>query len=289
MAQNLLINGSVFNGVESIDMVNANGEQVTYVEKVNAGTGVPVAKIGEREFYTVEDALAGAVAGDTVTMIANSTENVNLIIPNGVTLDIKSFTLTAISVLGLHGSKLTGAADGNKNYTMDAGGVLKVARENLILPADNDTKYFPIWDITTDGGVYRFTQIVMNTNVSSGRGLRVNEEEDWLEFQFKNQATSDPYNVLMKNYGGSELGFGVVVRVEWESLVGGETVTTYRDFVFSDATMKAAAGSTDYYVKMPNLTSQGVDKATMRVYAMFVTDSGATAYSEKWNKDGIIS
>ena len=74
MAQNLMIDGTVFHGVDSISMTNENGEKVTYIEKTNAGTGVYVAEIGERQFYTVEDALAAAVSGEKDKVCADHYE-----------------------------------------------------------------------------------------------------------------------------------------------------------------------------------------------------------------------
>ena len=90
MSQNLIIDGNVFNGVDSITMTNDNGNKVTYVEKI---IGEVVAKIGDTEFYTVEEALKGSVSGDTVLMVANSIENSSVTVPSEVTLDLNGFSL----------------------------------------------------------------------------------------------------------------------------------------------------------------------------------------------------
>ena len=157
MAQNLMIDGTVFHGVDSISMTNENGEKVTYIEKTNAGTGVYVAEIGERQFYTVEDALATAVSGETVMLIADRVENANLMVPSGVTLDLNGHTLEADFFVSSLGSQVL-------NSKVD--GILKVPYGNAAVHKSNT--YVPVWN-GADG--YYFIEWGYGTN------LTINAEE----------------------------------------------------------------------------------------------------------------
>lgn len=135
MAQNLVVDGTVFNGVDSISMTNENGEKVTYIEKVNTGTGVYVAQIGEQKFYTVEDALAAAAPGDTIMLISDCVENASLMVPSGVTIDLNGHTLESNFFVSSLGSQIL-----NSKVT----GVLKVPYGNAAIHKSNT--YVPVWN-----------------------------------------------------------------------------------------------------------------------------------------------
>lgn len=142
MSQNLVVDGVTYNGVDSLAMTNEAGKKVIYVEKVNCGTGVPVAQIGEREFYTVEDALAGAAPGDIVKLAADSAEAVNIIVPEGVTLDLNGKTLTCDGITTFNGQVMDSAAE--------VGGV----KVNGGYALFNGNIYLPLFDV--DNNCYRF-------------------------------------------------------------------------------------------------------------------------------------
>lgn len=164
MAQNLVVNGTTYNGVDSLSMTNKNGEKVIYVEKVNVGGDTPVAKIGDREFYTVEEALVEAVSGETVTLINNSIEHVTLIIPNGVTLNLNDKTLTADYIVGVEGGCLV---DSNNTGV----GKVIIAKESLVLHKTNSGTV-PIY--VGDG--YIFTTFMYNFSQDTsytGTGFKI--------------------------------------------------------------------------------------------------------------------
>lgn len=91
-------------------------------------SGDPVAQIGDKTYISVADALAEAKSGDTVTMIADSTEG-DLVIPSGVTLNIASYNLTADTVTGLD----DGNIDADAPSATARGGWLTVDKDNLRL------------------------------------------------------------------------------------------------------------------------------------------------------------
>lgn len=137
MAQNLVIDGTVFNGVDSISMTNENGEKVTYIEKVNTGTGVYVAQIGERNFYTVDAALDEAADGDVIILLADVTEDATMVIKPGVTLDLNGQTLNASDVVGLDGSHLVDRSTGKTGLLVTQKNSVKLSKNNEQMPVFN--------------------------------------------------------------------------------------------------------------------------------------------------------
>lgn len=62
------------------------------VPNVNAGTSV--AKIGDTGYATLQEAINAASAGDTVTLVANTTEDITIAAGKDITLDTGTYTLT---------------------------------------------------------------------------------------------------------------------------------------------------------------------------------------------------
>ena len=114
---------ALYLGNEKIDIVLG--------DNYNIGSGIYVAQIGKRKFYTVEKALDRAVSGDKVNMIADSQENKVLFIPDGVKLDLNGFTLTAKGMMGNINSHLV-------DYSEDKTGLLCVPKTNVTLNKNNE-------------------------------------------------------------------------------------------------------------------------------------------------------
>lgn len=167
MAQNLVIGSVTYNGVESMEMTNAAGEKIVYVEKVNAGTGEYVAQIGEKKFYTVDNALAEAADGDAVVLLMNVVEVETLIIKPGVTLDLNGQTLTAPVVVGLDGSHLVDRSTGKTGLLVTQKNSVKLSKNNEQMPVYNGV----------DG--YVFTAIPLynkkNSTTSAGKNKRLQQ------------------------------------------------------------------------------------------------------------------
>jgi len=142
MAQNLILDGITYNGVDSLSMTNENGKKISYIEDPNPGTGVVVAKIGEKEYFTVEKALAEAVSGDTVQLIANTTE-VSILVPYGVTVDLNGYTMTVEKyVIGFVGSHVIDNSGSNNGLLVAAIDSVKLDVNNAQLPVWNGEAYF---------------------------------------------------------------------------------------------------------------------------------------------------
>lgn len=258
------------------------GEKLAYIDIDNDG-------YVDETLMTLQAALDAAAAGDTVKLRGNLTVNAVVIIPNNVTLDIEKNVLTVNAMIALSGGKLLGAYDSAKNDGVLDGGLLKVARENLVLNAEaatvNGITVLPIWDPTDGNQCYRFSQIIVNTDPETDprRGLHIDKAENTIKFSFKNQATSDLVKFLLENYGGTDLGFSVIARIEWmEKDSEGNDIVEYHNFVYSDETIKLCATNHQYFFSIANFSLMGIDLNTLKVQATFVTDSGATAFSETW-------
>ncbi len=68
----------------------------------------PVAVIGDAEYTTIDAAVAAAVSGDTITLVANATAEAGIVLPAGANLDLGTYTLTAPYVVAFTGSEIVG-------------------------------------------------------------------------------------------------------------------------------------------------------------------------------------
>ncbi len=261
------------------------GEKLAYIDTDNDG-------YVDETLMSLQAALdlAAENGGGTVKLTGSLTVNASIVIPAGVTLDIEKNVLTVKALVALKGAKLVGAYDSQKNDGILDGGLVKVAKEKLVLVTEpatvNGIAVLPIWDPTEGNECYRFSQIIVNTDTAKGRGLVIDEENDVITFVFKNQATTDIIEGLIANYGGTELGFDVVVRVEWTTIVDENEIVEYHNFVFDDDMIRKAAGNHAFMILVKNVSVMGIELDSLRVYASFVTDSGAAAYSDVWTAEG---
>lgn len=106
-----------------------------------------VAKIDDVTYEDVAVALAAAQSGETVELVADAEADYVVVTP-GVTLDLGSYSLTANYVIGLNGSYVTAAIEGETEGV--AGGKLIVAQDKISLSSaaatyDGDWKVIPVW------------------------------------------------------------------------------------------------------------------------------------------------
>lgn len=218
MAQNLVIDGTVFNGVNSISMTNDIGEKITYIEKTNVGTGVYVAQIDERRFYTVEDALAAAVSGETVMLIADCVEKANLLVPGGVTLELDGYTLEA---------PVFATTTGSQVLNSKTSGILKVPQNGMAI--NNGNTYIPVWN-GVDG--YYLIRFGWTTQVSK------NAQTDSVSYYFlpkpRNGSTDNLEVVRLWQDGASDNQIKIEGHLEWDGADGKHTmILRYDDAVIS--------------------------------------------------------
>lgn len=275
MAQNLVVDGKTFYGVDYIGMLNAEGKEIQYHEKTNVGTGVVVAIIGEKEYYTVEDALAEAQSGETVSMTADSTEDVDIIIPDGVTLHLQSYTLTVNRLIGFSGGKL--------NATTAGAGKLKVAKDKLLLSeaaVSGNFTIVPLWN--PESNHYEFAQMMVRDTLT-GHGLTIVEgENESIGFKFRT-AVEPYYRTRLLNDGGSDNGLSVFVELAWSK----EQSKASLHFDYANATVASVFGSTntDYYFTQTNYSAFDLDIETLEARGVVKLECGIELATRTFSKE----
>lgn len=101
-------------------------------------------------YETVEKALSAATGG-TVRLATDARVDTAILKP-GVTLDLNGFTLTADAMIVVNGATVL---DGGASCT--GGGLLKIAKENLLFGKNNGQGIIPVWN-GADG--YIFTKVI---------------------------------------------------------------------------------------------------------------------------------
>ena len=235
--------GFIANGTFSSDVSELCVEG--YKAEQNIATGlyeiveapVMVAVIGTTEYKTVAAALAVARAGETVKLIADTEEAYVLVTP-GVTLDLNKHVLKANYVTTFGGANII---DSYSNGKGQAGGVLKVARDSLVLNPSNEQ--LPIWN-GTDGFVFSHLWF-MDNNAKNGTGLTLDTDTDTAKLRFYTLFDYVDEELVFSN--ASAKGVNVIVRLSWTVLNADGSVNgvAKQDFVYSDeqvATVAKAAG-----------------------------------------------
>lgn len=168
------------------------------------------------KYTSVADALAAAVSGQRVTLLANTAETYVMVTP-GVVLDMNGYELTAEYVVGFKGSSVI-------NGKNNADGKLIVAAENVSLDQTNaygGYTYLPIYD--AENGCYVFTMVSM---AAHGFDAELNEYTFIPYMMSYANAYLDEVNEIANS------GVNVVLRLTWEDAEG--TYTATQDFTYAD-------------------------------------------------------
>lgn len=261
MAQNIVINGTTYNGVDSVELTNTAGEKIKYIESPYPATGSTVAKIGTTEYTTVAEALANAVSGDTVLMVASSTESGrDLVVPGGVTLDISGNILTAESATAIGTGIITDTA-----FT----GTLKVGVGKLRVPASN--KYIPVYN-AVDGYVFINA---MAWDTASGCGVVTDDEAGTLTLTFiplfgGKAATEQNIVVPLLGDGADDNEIRLCVRCEWDNATGRST----QEFIYGNTYVANAVNNRGGYAVTMTLNNYSTLK-NLKLKAMIISNTGA--------------
>lgn len=116
-------------------------------------------QIGDKAFASLEEAMADAVSGDTVTLLDNVTAG-DMILPTGVNIDLNGYTLTVNSIL-------TYASNAFLDTSENVSGLLKIIGENGNM-ISKDNAQLPVYDNATDAGGYRFFAIDVTSCAVTG-------------------------------------------------------------------------------------------------------------------------
>ena len=273
--------------IKSSDYMANAGDPIAYVDIDNDGYKGEV-------LTTLQAALNTAASGDTVKLTADLTiADATIIIPEGVTLDIQSYTVKVKNLIGLNGSFLRAQHESNVDGKMD-GGKLVVAKNNLVLseqaPKVDDVtasngkvlgRYLlPIWSPSEN--CYRFARIFTDSLSSSEYGLVVTDDE--ISFKFRHQVNTD-INKLLLNDGADDNAMSIVLRLEWNVYDGDGNLygTAHQDFVYGNYLVsKVAVDGWRYTFNLKNYAAMGIAKDSVKVYAKIVSDSGATMFGHEW-------
>ena len=243
-----------------------------------------------KSFDTIAEAMLDArnngVDNDVIVLQRDLEESV-VIIYNGTTLNLKSFTLTADYVVSFNGGKLTG----DPNSAAGVGAKLAVPDKQFVALAedayfDGSASILPVWDKNQNAFV--FSKFI----ISLTGGFDVTDDNSIFMTQFKVLATGYVnQNILVSNGVGDQASTGIHVEVSasWtkEGDNGDITTQTYR---FSDESMalaiiKDANGNTHDYIA--SITTAGLQNLTMTIRV--VSDTGIVLSSQTVSADSLMN
>lgn len=259
----------------------------TLVKPSEPETGATVCTIGGSEYKSVAEALSNAASGDTVLMIADSDESgKSLVIPEGVTLDLQVYTLTADVVVGMDGAMIAGTTDPNKNDGVLECGKLAMPKGNLKLAEEpyKNTKGQPVLPIWSDEhGCYLLSLFIANTDRASNAafGLTINTVEKTIEMLWKPQATGIINQLLITPNGASDNDMEYKVVFEWLA----EGATSKVEVKYNDDLIILATGTSGLLATISNYESLSVDLPSLKVTPMIVSKSGAVSVGTTWTYD----
>lgn len=158
------------------------------VPAVSAATG-DVSLNGNAIYNTVEEALAAAVAGDTVTLNADVTAG-QVIVPKGVTLDLGGYNLEAALAIAMNGEI--------------CGGNVVVAEDMLKIIGNNGGK-LAVWN--SENGSYSFAEPTYQQLMDVAEDLSY---ANYIFVPYMDAATT----ALLAD-GGADNGISVKVLLTW--------------------------------------------------------------------------
>lgn len=268
---NYIVKGDSLTAIaDSIRTKTGNTDPMVFPDGfVEALTGITdeqnaVAKIDREDgnviyFKTVQAALETAEPNDTVIMVTDSNEpSSTLMVRNDITLDLNCKHLTASCVTALTGSHVI---DSFINTSGNAGGVLKVARNNLVLNLNN--KQLPIWN-GVDG--YVFSDVIYS-NDNSNLGVKLDEANDTVKLTYIPWFDYMDENYIMDDVAST--GVKTMVRMNWTQMNTDGSVRGMicQEYVFTNEDLKkivtaqgngAFACTLDSYSQKNNLTITAV-------------------------------
>ncbi len=265
--------------------------------------GPTVAKIGDVEYDSVEDAINAATTGQTVQLVADATAGM-VMINSGVTLDLNGKKLTATYVVGFDGSNVIDTysevdrvvnATYNVNGSTKTGGIY-VSKDNVILSnkADRDetssnvnnhkyVSYIPVYDAQEE--CYKFIWAEMRDGQMTVTGSN---------FQFMPIIGYDAAerNGIQKdlfatgNLAGS--GVSVGIRVTWvtddytASQVFTMTDKTVKDFINGFGYVNSGRFTNNYKQKLgASFTGEALKQADyVYISAILVSNTGVELESK---------
>ena len=187
--------------------------------EVLPATGVVVAVIGNAEYLSVQAALDDANSGETVQVVAPA-EEAYIMVPAGVTLDLKGQTLTVGSAASF-------------GIIMDSGNASAIGTGKLIvgeydLAMSSNGVYAPVWD----GTGYVFVAVEFRQQITTSNGYKVRF--------YNNNAVSRSYISQIMADGDVNNVISLVVRGSWTGNADGNV--SVQDYILN-STFEASYGA----------------------------------------------
>ena len=227
------------------DVMQNYGGTITWVPVVNGA-----ATVGGVGYATVAEALKAAKAGDTVQLLQD-TEAAEVIVKDGIILDLNGYALTADYVFAVNGANIVDNSSDNTS-------LLIVSENNVMISKSNSQ--LPVW--TGEGFV--FTEITKFQEVyrTTAEGLP--------QYIFSPTFESIAHQYLVQGAESSRIR--IAIRMTWEI----ETGTAFQNFVFNDATVKTIIDSFtgSYYKSAFYATITDSKYANFKLQVIMISDTG---------------
>ena len=252
--------------------LTATGTAGTYTVDVTVKAENLAVLLGNESYATLEEATAIAKSGDVITLNDNVTA-ANVVIPRGVTLNLADYALTADSVDGLKGSKITANINSGKLILGEGN------KDNLGMPEDGyvlngGNPVLPVWT----GNSYVFDMFATTFSANDGsRGVFL--ADNTLRVQFATVCSSDVIYSKYLSSNASNAGLKVVLQLGWDL----DTATANQELVFKNEHVAKAISNDkvggqywDFTVSVNGASSLGVDAVSdlTGVTAQVVLDCG---------------
>ena len=178
--------------------VTADGYEVSYTDVVANGKvtrtyvpAIPVAQLGETQYYALADAVEAATEDNNVITILKDTKGPGLVINKNVTIDFSNYTYSFTEGVGSTGTESNGfqIIAGN-NVTLKNGGlnVAESAKENFYILVQNyadltiedmnlDGTNLDKWS-ATDGDSYVLSNNSGNVSITGNTIITANDQGD---------------------------------------------------------------------------------------------------------------
>ena len=262
----------------SADIDENLGGKYAYVDEDESGTWDETID-GPLDY--LQTTLYRAKSGQTVRIIKSLTgeDKVHeVIIPEGITLDIQAFSLEAKYLVGLNGSYMRATTV----KTSGVDGKLYIAQNNFELADDafvetvGADKYdnVPIYDPVNK--CFRFARFRVRTDDPTYHGLKFSTNEEGISnlyFGFVTDTTGYVNNNMVGD-GIADNNLKIIVRIVWSNDNG----VAYQDFEYKEEYVRTIFGGGHHFtLNINGYEALGITEDHVEVYGMIVSDSEAAA------------
>ena len=238
-------NGYLADGFEIKESTDASGNTTYGVEKA----ATAVAKIGEKGYETLADAIAAAKDGDIVTLLADTTEDVT--INKNITLDLGGKTLTNTNT---NADKATISVSNGATATVKNGSVMGGTSYYNIEVTEGSNANLTLEGVTATAGntgssmIDNWGTLTINSGTYTG-GLDTVKNESGAKLTITGgeftltKGTSKGFTGVVFNYGALEISGGTFIQSD-KSAPYGQAQVIHTDKSGSNAPSTMITGGT---------------------------------------------